>query len=1019
MTTSTAIRVDLFGAFRLVADGMAASRAPNPRQQQIVALLVLNGYRAAVPRQRIAGRLWPESTDAQALTNLRRELHHLRDECPLLDALIETGTRTLSWRGETVQVDVLAFDAAADRGLAGDRNALQDAARLYKGDLLPDCTADWIDADRERLRQRARLVLARLVGLLEQERALTEAIEHAHRLLTLDPLDESAWRALMRSHAQRGARGTALHVYQQCAAVLKRELGIQPSTDTRAVYRAVLDVHDPAPACTQSPHTAVYPLIGRDAEWSTLRHAWHAAAAGRPRLVLIRGESGIGKTRLADEQVHWSRVNNINTATTRCFAGEGRLAYAPIAAWLDSEGVKAAIRSLDAARLTDIARLRPDIAASQAGEAGTMPQLESWQRLRFFESLAHAFRSTAPAVLVVDDLQWADADTIEWLQYFLRSAGDTRCLVVGAVRVEEEHDNPPLVQCLAHLERHDLLTVVPLGRLGAQATGQLADAVAGTSLDEGARERVFHDTEGHPLFIIERGRMALASIAAPPSRVQSVVAARLALLSADARAIAEVAAAVGRDFRFDILARACDLDEGALVRALDELWQRHIVREQKDERWDFSHDRIREEAYAGIAPARRRLIHRRIAQGLQVLFARNTDDASALIAVHLERGGQTGDAIPFLERAATVAMRMSANQEAIRCVTHAIELLSLQPAGAERDERELAMRSTLSIALNAGRGYTAEEVEDNLNRILALSRAAAGEVPVRWLWAAFSMRFVRSDLKGTREMAEATLARSLSDPSCRCEAHHAMGATLSSLGELDGSRQHFELALAAYDEGVPKRSALGSDLGVFAHAWYAHTLWLLGDEPNAVAQSDEGIALAQRLDHVYSHTLALAYAALLHQLRRDRDRVIECTDTVTALCTRYEIAYYGDWAQVLGGWARGQTDPAEGIALIESALRHLDRQRALARRPYYLSLLAELYDRGGDRARAAAITDAAIGIALEHSDVWWLPALYHQRSTWQAEPMRSRTLWHALEVAQAQNSRALERRLLSSSPRTI
>ena len=138
-------------------------------------------------------------------------------------------------------------------------------------------------------------------------------------------------------------------------------------------------------------------------------------------------------------------------------------------------------------------------------------------------------------------------------------------------------------------------------------------------------------------------------------QVQSVVAARLALLSEDARAAAEVAAAVGRDFRFDILAQASDLEEDALVRALDELWRRHIVRVQADERWDFSHDRIREVAYSGIGPARRRLIHRRIAQGMELLFANRLDEVSASIAVHLDRGGQPARAVPFLERAAAVA----------------------------------------------------------------------------------------------------------------------------------------------------------------------------------------------------------------------------------------------------------------------------------------------------------------------------------------------------------------------------
>jgi tetratricopeptide (TPR) repeat protein len=559
--------------------------------------------------------------------------------------------------------------------------------------------------------------------------------------------------------------------------------------------------------------------------------------------------------------------------------------------------------------------------------------------------------------------------------------------------------------------------VITLRALDEAATAELAGAVAEHPLDEAALARAFRETEGHPLFIVERGRMELAREPAASgdnamSRVQAVVAARLALLSADARAAAEVAAAVGRDFRFDILAQASDLEEDALVRALDELWHRQIVRVQADERWDFSHDRIREVAYSGIGPARARLIHRRIAQAMELLAASRLDDVSASIAMHLDRGGQPARAVPFLERAAAVATRVSANEEAIRCLTYALSLVETLPAERDRDERELVLRSSLSVALNSARGYAAPEVEQNLDRVFALSRSGGrGEVPVRWLWAAFTMRFMLGDMKGTREISEQALARSVSDPSCRCEAHHAMGGTLSSLGELDASRDHFEAALTAYDERHPQRSALGSDLGVFAHGWYAHVLLLLGDESAALAHAEQAIALARRTHHMYSQTLALAYAGLLHQMRRDGDRVLECAESVVALCERYGFAYYGDWARVLIGWVRGQERPAEGVEIIESALERLDAKRAQARRPYYMSLLAETYALAGHRDRAASIVDAAITMAHARSDVWWLPALYLQKSEVEVPARRQETLRRALELAQSQNSRYLEQRI--------
>jgi DNA-binding SARP family transcriptional activator len=1015
----SALRIELLGGFRVATEGHAPSRLPSTRQQQLIAFLVLHARNAAIQRQRVAGSLWPESSDTQALTNLRRELHHLKEAWPTLEAFIVAGSRTLAWSDAGEAVDVVAFDADADRGLAGDRAALHRAARLYTGDILPGCAGEWIDYDRERLRQRARQVLARLVDLLEQDCAFGEAIRYAQQSLRLDPLDEQSWCALMRCHARHGGRATALHLYQQCAALLKEELGIQPSAATRATYREILDLDAETPFILPAPRTVVYPLVGRKAEWRALLNAWHTASAGRPQLFLIRGEAGIGKSRLAEELVGWCGRQRITVLTARCYAGEGRLPYAPIAAWLKGNAMHSTLTRLDAPSLTDVARLRPELLATRPDVPAPDRELESWQRLRFFEALAQTFRSAAPLVLVLDDLQWADADTIEWLQYFLRSAGGTACLLVGTLRGEEEQDNPPLGRLLGHLDGDTLLTAIVLGPLDRAATAQLAAEVAEHPLDEAILARTFQATEGHPLFIIERGRMELrkqSGIAGDEGlpRVQAVVAARLELLSEDARAVAEVASAIGRDFRFDILAQASDLEEDALVRALDELWRRHIVRVQADERWDFSHDRIREVTYDAIGPARRRLIHRRIAQGMELLFADRLDEVSSSIAMHLDRGGQPARAVPFLERAAAVAMRVSAGEEAIRCLMHALALHDRAPAGRDRDERELALRSSLSVALNSARGYAAPEVERNLDRVFKLSRSS-GEVPVRWMWAAFTFRIVCGDLRGARDIAQQALVRSESDPSCRCEAHHAMAGTLLSMGELDMSRYHFEASLAAYDERHPQRSALGSDLGVFTRAFYSHSLWLLGDEDAAVSHVERAVAHARRLEHVYSQALALAYEALLHQMRRDADKVLSRANQVVALCERYGFAYYGDWAHVLIGWAHGLERPSEGVERIESALDRFDAARAQARRPYYLSLLAETYARLGHRERAASIVDSAITIARERADGWWLPALYFQKSELDPLPRRAAALSCALELARAQNSRSLERRILHSS----
>ena len=802
-------RVELFGAFRVVRDGRVIAPGPTARQQQLLTYLILHSKDGAISRQRVAGALWPESTEPQARTNLRRELHHVREHWPELDRLIDANSGTLAWRGDD---DVSAFERAVERGLAGDRVALAEAARTYKGDVLPDVAGDWIEVERTRLRQKVRAALLQLIDVLEREGALVDAIAHAEQLTRIDALCEDAWCALIRCHARRGERTTALHVYQECAALLKRELGVQPSAATRMAYREVLDLDVEPVVAPAVPGSTSYPLVGRDEEWRILLRAWRDAERGSARLVVLRGEAGIGKTRLAEELIEWCRAKNVSALTARSYASEGRLAYAPIATWLRSDVLQPVLATLDSATLTDVARLHAGVTTARDDVSAPVGQLESWQRLRFFDAVTRAFMAAAPLVMVLDDLQWADGDTIDWLQYFLQSGAAKRCLIVATLRAEEEDDNPAVGRLLRHAARDESLTLVPLRPLDREATAQLAGAVAEQALDDAALARTFRDTDGHPLFIIERGRMQLSTgaddVAANVlSRVQSVLAGRLALLSPEARAVAEVAAAIGRDFTFETVAHASDCDEASLARALDELWRRHILRVQPDARWDFTHDRIREVAYAGLGPARAPLVHRRIARAIELLAADRLDEVSALIAVHLDRGGQRARAVSFLQRAAIVATQVSANEEAVRCLNYALALLEHEPAGHDRDELEFALRSSLSVALNSARGYGDADVERNINRLLVLARARGdGEVPVPWLWVAFTMRYMLGDLASTLDVAQQALARAVSDPSYRCEAHHAMAGTLSSMGQLEASRQHFEAALGAYDESHPHRS---------------------------------------------------------------------------------------------------------------------------------------------------------------------------------------------------------------------
>lgn len=242
------LRIRLLGDFALLANDTPISSLDVPRLQSLLAYLALH---RGVPqsRSRIAYTLWPDSTDAQAHTNLRNLLFKLRMTLPEVDTFLVVDRLTLCWQQDTFwSLDVMDFEGAISRAeqarctqdTAEERQALEEAVKLYQGDLLPSCYDEWIQPERDRLQQTYQGALERLTELLQQERNYAGAIRVAQRLLRLDPLQEATYRHLMRLYAVRGDRGAILRTYQTCAAVLKRELAIEPGLTTRKTYERLI-----------------------------------------------------------------------------------------------------------------------------------------------------------------------------------------------------------------------------------------------------------------------------------------------------------------------------------------------------------------------------------------------------------------------------------------------------------------------------------------------------------------------------------------------------------------------------------------------------------------------------------------------------------------------------------------------------------------------------------------------------------------------------------------------------------
>ena len=847
------------------------------------------------------------------------------------------------------------------------------------------------------------------------------------RLVAIDPLAETAYRGLMRVAALAGDRSTGLRAYHACVRALHDELGVEPSPETERAYHRLVTLDLPeAPLRSGADVPIQPPLVGRQPEWKILIDACDRAAAGVLTLVLLQGDAGIGKSRLIEELTRWARVQGTTVLAARSWAAEGALAYAPVISWLRSRSLGPALDRLDDVWVSEISRLLPEILADRPGLAPPEPMLESWHRQRLFEALARALRNVrSRLLLVLDDANWVDPDTLEWLQFVLRSEPLPAVILLSA-RSGEVETSETLATFVSDARSREEIHVldIELGPLSEVETAALAAATADRPLNAPEQAAFYRETEGHPLFVVEMARAGLPTaadvvvagdssvglsrpISRMPARMRSVIVGRLRNLTPTARHVVRVAAAIGREFDVGLLFDSADLDEPELVEALDELWRRRIVREQGLNRYDFSHDRIREVAAGEVAPAERRLLHRRIGQALELRHRDDIDSIAAQLAVHLEAAGLALRASEMFERAAVVAARVLASAEAARHLARALAILATFPASRDRDARELRMLLQLSPLILALEGYASARQEATVERARVLA-AALGEELDEWfalngLWA---VHVVGGEVIRSVEVAEAALARSSGHPEFASASHLAMGGSLTFLGEQPKAVTEFEKALATYVAGVSRPTTSGTDSGVGAWSWGSHALWLEGRTETAADWSRRAVALAESLEGPYLRMLARSYAAILEQLNGQVDAMLEHAAVAAELCDRYSFAYYREWHRILRAWAE-RAVTSDSPTRIARALDDLRSIRAMARRPYYLSLFADAHQAARRPARARVVLRAALADAATSGEQWWVPELHRRLGTLDGGPSGEAAIRRALDVAAAQGASSL------------
>ena len=781
------LRLAVFGPPEVFHDECRLSFALRKAEALLLYLAVEGGMH---PRSKLAALLWPDSEPSIARNALRNALALLRS---LLADDLAAGHSHLLQEPELLglnpqaplerDLDEVQRAWKAAQGLAAapseeQRAALvasaQHALSLVRGPFLDgfwlrEETAfdEWHEQQQQQWQVRVHLLLERLSSWQEEGFELEPAKATLTRWLTLDPLAEEASRRLMRIHLAQGDLTAALQVYAILRARLAQELRVKPSAETVALAeriratqarRGAASAHPSPTKESRPPGELVAPLVGRAAAFRQLMGRYQQAQQGQPQAVLLVGEAGIGKTRLASEFVAWAWARGAEVLRGHAFELGGRLPYQPLIEALRErlEAENAPDDLLDDLWLAELSRLLPELRLRYTDLPAPTPD-ELSGKLRLCEAVARLLSTLAqraPMVLLLDDLHWIDGASLGLLCYLGHAwkGQGSRVLLLGTVRSEELELNPELAAEFLDLGRDLPLTQLPLQPLDLAETFELLEALAGENHHDEARpstqenvhspelktalialgDFLFAQTGGQPLYLLEtlkllRERQWLLSrltaegvfrlapteelVAAlarkesrrellPPS-VRAMIQARLARLSAPARQLVMASAVLGSLASAKLLWQLAELRVPEGLEALEEAIKCGILREEdagvgRPASYRFTHDLVRDVVYTELGAARRLVLHQR---ALVLLETEGT--RAAELAYHALSAGEAEEAYRYSMQAGDEALVVFAVEEAIRYYEQARALLTAQ----KPLENVLSASEVELLYVSLGRAY--------------------------------------------------------------------------------------------------------------------------------------------------------------------------------------------------------------------------------------------------------------------------------------------------------------------------
>jgi class 3 adenylate cyclase/predicted ATPase len=856
------------------------------------------------------------------------------------------------------------------------------------------------------------------VGASEEAAVVGETPNVAARLQT-----SAAPNSVMISEATRALLGARFDCAEPVSLVLRGYAEPVRAFQVRSAHAAEMP--------RQASFTS---LVDRKVECAWLERQWRKAASGRGGSILVYGEPGIGKSRIVSALHGHVSASAHAVLRFQCSPHYTNTALHPVseqialASGIDSEDPdKQKLASLAAwlgaghDSAESLALLAPLFSIAMPDDAILSAMSAQRRRERTLEVLmgiAERRAAEQPLLILFEDLHWSDPTTRELLTVLVERALRMRVLVVMTARMDFA---PPWAKA-APVERLELRRFVP------EETMELVARVAGEIriLDSTLQQMVTR-ADGIPLFIEELTKVMMGGEQTIPATLQDSLMARLDRLG-EAKQIAQIAGALGREFAHDLLAAVAGVEAGALQDGLRTLEAAGLIRRLSGGRvhsYAFKHALIQEAAYQSLLRRRRRELHGRIAQVLETQFPGIARDTPELLAYHWTEADNVDRATHAWLVAGRRASERSQYREAIGHLRKGLELTSRLADGAVRHDRELDLLLALGPALITTEGGGTQEVADLYARALDLCEgapASATHFTAHWGWWRASMNHSMG-----RERADKllTLAHNLGDPELLLQGHHCQWATLYMLGAHRECQRHVEAGLGIYNPARDHTHAAlygGHDARVCGLGEGALVEWMLGFPGKGLTLAQSALSWSGELSHVGSRVHAMDYALVLHKFRRDIAAVHRQADQLAAYATEQRLHVHRAKGAFFRGWARamaedvpgGLADMLDGIASEQASDTRTDFT-------LYYEMLAEVYARAGRLDEAIRVVGEAFVIAQQHGIVFWNAELYRRRG----EVLRAAgdrdgaevAFQDALACARGQESRALELRAAVSLSR--